>query len=716
MGVKSLLRPKSIAIVGASEKIGPGFNAVKALEFVGYEGDIHLINPRAPELFGRIAYASLDEIPDSVDAVFVAVQADAVVEVAKQAVRKGAGALAILSSGFGETEDGKAAQRALVEIAVANDMAVCGPNCLGLLNFVGRAAMFGTSLPDKVARGGVAAIVQSGSVGIALLNSARGIGFSYLITTGNEAVTTASDYLDAIIDDANVTTILVFAEQIKKPAAFMRAVRRAREANKPVVVLKSGRSRSGKAAVMAHTGAVAGSDEACDAALLAAGAMQVHSLDDLIETALLASKSLTRPTKPMLGGLSLSGGEIALVLDAAEEIGVEFAPLDSALPTVKELLPPFAYLANPLDLTWAGLYDPAVAQGCAEAIASQTNVGMLVLLQDAPAGLGSQQATRYSKLLEAVGRGAASAKIPVVALSNVSDQPHPALQEVADKAKIPYLRGTRVGLSAISRYVTWSTRPAQSLVAGSAREASLEASLAETRFDVVPSHRLAAEHEARDILRSYGVAGPREQFSSSVEGAVAAAADIGFPVVLKGLVENMVHKSDAGLVKVGLVTAEDVRLAAEAMLLSIANLPNHFLGFLVQQKISSLAEIFVGARVDADFGPLVVVGAGGIQVELYKDVAIRMAPINEETATEAIASTKIARLLGGFRGQPAGDVQAVARAMSALSRFIAEFSNRISEIEINPLAVLAKGQGCIALDCVLIPNDLERMHLVEFNR
>ncbi len=270
--------------------------------------------------------------------------------------------MAILSSGFGETEDGKAAQQALVEIAEANDIAVCGPNCLGLLNFVGRAALFGTSLPDHVGRGGVAAIVQSGSVGIALLNSARGIGFSYLITTGNEAVTSAADYIDAVIDDPNVTTILVFAEQIKKPAAFMNALRRARDAGKPVIVLKSGRSQSGKAAVMAHTGAIAGSDEACDAALLAAGAMQVHSIDELIETALLASSIRARPTGAQLGGLSLSGGEIALVLDAAEELGVQFAPLGSAKPKVKELLPPFAHLSNPLDLTWAGLYDPNVAQ------------------------------------------------------------------------------------------------------------------------------------------------------------------------------------------------------------------------------------------------------------------------------------------------------------------------------------------------------------------
>lgn len=205
------------------------------------------------------------------------------------------------------------------------------------------------------------------------------------------------------------------------------------------------------------------------------------------------------------------------------------------------------------------------------------------------------------------------------------------------------------------------------------------------------------------------MAGPREIFSASVEEAVAAAEEIGFPIVLKGLVENMVHKSDAGLVKVGLTSAADVGRAAEVMLQSVAEVPVHrFLGFLVQRKISSLGEIFVGARVDADFGPLVVVGAGGVQVELYKDVAIRLAPIDEKSAQEAIASTKIAQLFGGFRGAPAGDIQAVARTVSALSRFMVDFSDRICEIEINPLAVLEKGQGCVALDCVLIPTNYGR--------
>jgi acetate---CoA ligase (ADP-forming) len=707
MGIRSLLRPQSITIVGASEKVGPGFNAFKALEFVGYEGDVHLVNPRSSELFGRRTYASLNDIPGNIDAVFVAVQAESVVEVAKQAADKNAGALAILSSGFGETQDGVAAQNALVDVAEANDMAVCGPNCLGLLNFTGKSALFGTSLPEQVERGGVAAIVQSGSVGIALLNSVRGIGFSYIITTGNEAVTSAADYMEAVADDPSVTTILVFAEQIKKPAAFMRALRHARAAGKPVVVLKSGRSQSGKAAVMAHTGAIAGSDEACDAALRSAGAIQVHSIDDLIETSLLASKMTLRPTARKLGGLSISGGEIALALDASEDLGLAFAPLGSASSTVKRLLPSFAHLSNPLDLTWAGLYDSTVAMSCAEAIASQPDVGMLVLLQDAPGRLGEQQAGRYATLLEAVARGAEAAKKPFVALSNLSDQPHATLQDMADKFGIAYLRGTRVGLRAVSNYLNWSVGH----VGASEPENPAEANPARSILDGIPSHRLAAEHEAREALKSYGVTSPRDRIVDSAEAAVAAAVEMGFPIVLKGVVANMVHKSDAGLVKVGLRSESDVRRALSAMEASLGAFPaDKFIGFLVQQQVSSLGEIFVGARVDPDFGPLIVVGAGGVQVELYKDVAIRLAPIDEAEAREMIHSTKVSKLFGGFRGAPLADVDAVARTVSAVSRFIASFADRISEIEINPLAVLEQGRGCVALDCVLIPKDHQAIH------
>ena len=330
------------------------------------------------------------------------------------------------------------------------------PTAWACINFAGKTALFGTSLPDQVKRGGIAAVVQSGSIGIALLNSARGLGLSHMITSGNEAVTATADYLEALIDDPAVKTVIVFAEQIRKPAKFMAMTRKAADAGKPVIVLKSGRSDKGQAAVMAHTGAVAGSVEACDAALAASGAIQVFTLDELLETAALVSQVKTRPTARAIGALSLSGGEIALALDAAEENGIAFAPLGRAEAKIKPLMPEFSHLDNPLDFTWVGLYDPKVAEQCAKAMGELKEVGALVLVQDAPTGLGSQQAGRYATLLAAVARGAEAAGKPLIALSNLSDEPHPELARVARETGTPYLRGTREGLAAIARYVRWA--------------------------------------------------------------------------------------------------------------------------------------------------------------------------------------------------------------------------------------------------------------------
>ncbi|MFG1413162.1 acetate--CoA ligase family protein [Xanthobacter sp. VTT E-85241] len=702
MGIESLLRPRSIAIVGASDKVGPGLNAWNALQHVGFEGQVHLVNPRRAELLGQKAHARLADIPGTVDAVFVAVGAEAVAGVAREAVAKGAGALVILSSGFGETgPEGVAAQAELVEIARAHDLAVCGPNCLGLLNFAGKTALFGTSLPDQIARGGIAAVLQSGSVGIALLNSARGLGFSYVVTSGNEAVTTAADYIEAFLDDPAVTTIVVFAEQIKKPQHFIAALRRARAKGKPVIVLKSGRSAKGQEAVKAHTGAVAGSVEACDAALADAGAIQVFSLDELIETALLVSQLAQLPTGRKAAALSLSGGEIALALDMAEEVGFEFAPIaPSTAEELARLLPDYAHIGNPLDLTWAGLYDPEVARGCARAITSQDDVGLLVLLQDAPFGLGAQQAARYSALLKSVAAGARDSSKPLVALSNLSDQPHVELNAAATALGVPYLRGTRAGMMALSRYGRWAAAQAPVRAEG----LSAHAPLARARMSEIPATRLATEREAKTVLAAYGIAGPRELQVTTAEAAVEAAQALGYPVVLKGLVENLVHKSDAGLVKVGLKTPEDVRAAAARMLEAAAAVKTGaVLGLLVQEQASPIAELFIGGRTDPDFGPLIVMGAGGVEVELYKDVAVRLAPITPEQALDALCTTQVSRLLDGWRGKQPADKMAVAQIISALSTFLADFSEEISEVEINPLAVFAAGSGCSALDCVIIP-------------
>jgi len=319
--------------------------------------------------------------------------------------------------------------------------------------------------------------------------------------------------------------------------------------------------------------------------------------------------------------------------------------------------------------------------------------GALILVQDAPSGLGAQQAGRYARLLESVAAGAAAANTPLVALSNVSDQPAPLLQQTADRLNVPYLRGTRVGLGAIASYVRWSKAPSPALPPPRRMSA---------RLDLLPQGRIAAEHEARQALKDYGISGPPERFVSSVEDAVAAAEAVGFPVVLKGIVENVIHKSDAGLVKVGLNSAEDVQRAATQMLRAADQLDGRFLGFLVQRKLSSVCEIFVGARVDPDFGPLVAVGAGGVQVELYKDIAVRIAPLDVNEALQAIGRTRVVKLLTGFRGAPAADIDAVARTISALSHFIADHAGQVVEVEINPLAVMEDKKGCVALDCVVL--------------
>ncbi len=447
-----------MAIVGASDKVGPGLNAWLTLERVGYAGAVYLVTPSRPELFGRRTYPTLDAIPEPVDAVFIAVPQASVVDAVRAAARKGAGGAVVLSSGFGEAGvDGVRAQGELASIAHAHGMAVCGPNCLGFLNFTGRAAAWGTTVPDHVAPGRVAAVVQSGSIGIALLNAGRDIGLSYLVTSGNEAATSAADYIDYLVDDDDVRVIIGFFEQLRHPQRFVAAARRAATLGKPVIVVKSGRSERGRDAVMAHTGAVAGSDEVCDAAFRAAGVIRVGSLDELIEMAALCSGISTRPTKRGVAVLSPSGGEIALALDIADAAGLELPPVGDSAPRLKALLPDFAHVTNPLDLTWAGLYDPAVARQCAEILAAQPSVGTLVLLQDAPRALALQQAERYTRLVRAVGEGAAAAHTPLVVVSNLAVDFHPAFEAAAREAGAPCLRGTAEGLFAVARLARWAT-------------------------------------------------------------------------------------------------------------------------------------------------------------------------------------------------------------------------------------------------------------------
>lgn len=697
MRLDKLLAPRSIAIVGASDKVGPGFNAWNALTAVGFTGETHFVNPKRDTLFGRPCYPSISAIPGEIDAAFLAVPAAHVLSVATEAADKGAGGLAVMSSGFGEAgAEGEAAQAALATLAAERGLAVCGPNCLGFLNFSAGTALFGTSLPDAPQAGDIAAIVQSGSIGIALLNSARGLGFSHLITSGNEAVTTVADYMAPLVDDPGVSVILVFVEELRQPRRFLAEVRRARAVGKPVVVLKSGRTAKGQSAVLAHTGAVAGDIATFDAALAEAGAIAVHSLDELIETALVFS-ALRGPLKAKGAAMvSLSGGEIALALDAGEEAGLDLPAFTSAAGPLAELLPPYSHIANPLDLTWVGLYEPTVAAACVTAIAAQDDIGLLVLLQDAPEGLGAQQVARYSRLLDHVAEGAAAAGLPLVALSNISGGIHPDYAAAAARHGVPTLRGTREGMAALAARLAFAPTPVPAPLASDPAEMGE----AQRRLAALPAGKVVDEVRGREILAAYGVPGLAETVADDAASAVAAAEAIGYPVVLKALVGDVAHKSEHGLVALGLADRGAVERAA-AMLLERAAALAPGARLVVQEMVRPVGELLVGARVDPAFGPVVVVGGGGTEVELYRDVAIRLAPLDVAAARAMIEETRVAKTLAGWRGRPVGDLEAAAAAVAALSRFVADFAGEVSEVEINPLAVLPLGEGCRALDCLI---------------
>ena len=705
MAIDRLLRPRSVAIVGASDKIGPGFNAWNGLKTLGFGGAIHLVNPSRRELLGQACYASLLEVPGDIDAVFIAVQADKVVDAAREAAAKGAGGLAVLSSGFVEAgEQGAALQRGLATLARAHGMAVCGPNCLGFLNFVDRTALFGTSLPSELPVGGTAAIVQSGSIGIALLNAARGLGLSHLVTSGNEAVTTVADYLAFLVEEPGVETVVVFLEQLREPRKFIAACRRARALGKPVIVLKSGRSAMGQQAVTAHTGAVAGSLEASDAALLAAGAVQVFSLDELIETA-VAFATLPRRLKARgVAMVSLSGGEIALALDAADAAGLRLPPPGSAArETLAALLPPHSHIANPLDLTWAGLYDATIARRCVSALGGQDDVGLVVLLQDAPRGLGEQQAKRYATLLAAVADGAADAGVPAVAVSNLCSDIHPDYARTAAEKSVASLRGTAEGIGAIAHCLRWpAASPAADALGGppadgTAREQASAALAAATPGAVLD------ESEARAVLAAYGIPTLSERLVESAEDAGRALQELGGAVVIKALVPGIAHKSEHGLVHLDVRSERQAEQVARELLAKGRSLANGGqVRLLVQPMIAPVAELLVGARVDPEFGPVVVAGLGGVAVELFKDVAVRLAPVSRAEAEEMLQATRAARLLSGWRGKPKGDIAAAAEIVCRLSQAIADLADEVREIEINPLAVLPSGSGCLPLDCLLV--------------
>lgn len=683
-GLGALFHPRAIAVVGASDKPGSvGRDVVENLVERGYDGAVYPVNPRLDTLLGRKVYPRLDALPTPADLVAIAVPAAAAADVLRQAGRAGIPFAVIYASGFAEAgPEGSALQDDLAAAAKETGIRVVGPNCQGLMN-VAEGVHIGFGPPYKLdyLKGHVGLVSQSGAFGNSLLMglSNEGVGVRAYVSTGNEVGTTALDMVQAMLEDPDTHVVAGYVEGLRDAARLPEVAGRARALGKPLVLWKVGRSQAGARAAASHTASLAGDDKLYRAAFRQFGITDVEDIGEMADC-VRALGTRRSANGPRVGVVTVSGGAGVAMADRAEALGLELGPFDAAtVAALRDVLPSFASFANPLDVTAGAVMDAKALSRTLEIVAADPGVDMLAL---AFAGASGRAGVAIA---EAVAAILDASDLPIAISWNAPRDRNAEAYDRLAKLGVPvYATPARAvrGLAAI-----WTAhRPRPYFHLGPRPKAR-------------PA-RLLDEVAAKRFLEGTGIAAPEEAVVRSRHAAVEAADAIGYPVVAKLLSSRIDHKSDLGGVLVGLQNADAVAEAFDILKSLPGTLRLPFEGVLIQQMIADGIEVILGARVDPSFGPIVMVGGGGVFAEVFDDVALRLAPVTEGEARAMIGETRVSRLLRGVRGKGPGDVDALAQAIAGLSRRISAADGQVQEIEINPVFVMKPGEGVIAGDCV----------------
>jgi acetyltransferase len=701
--MSALLRPASIAIVGDTPGSGRGGGIHDQLVRLGYDGPIYPVNPKYSQVRGLPCYPSLLDIPAPVEFAAVALAAGHALRIMQECVQKQVRAVLFIASGFAEAgPGGKAIQDELRRLALAHDIAVCGPNCYGIANIHGRFAAYSGSLAHPLRPGPIALLFQSGALTHSVTDPpmARTSGYSYIITTGNEAVAEIGDYVDAIADDPHTRVIACFVEGFKSPARFFAAVRRAIANGKRLVVLKTGGSELAQRAALAHTGSFTGPDDVYSALFRELGIARVHDLDELIETAELLGAARTLPGRsPAI--VSISGGSCGVAADLAESLGLKLRPFaPTTAERLRAILPPFATANNPLDLTGAIGENPTILSRSLAALADDADVGLIALALNTPIGADEPNRALYRSMSQAMAESAKTAAKQHVIFSLSSGHYDPEVVRIARESGVPLLMGMREALAAIAH--------AQRCAAGARLRAPDELA----GPDQAEAARLVrqagtaslGERLSKRVLAAAGLAVPREFLVAAPEQAVQAAEQLGYPVVLKVDSPDIPHKTEADCVRIGLGSAQEVAAACQTILANARGYrPDARIhGVLVQELVRGGFETIVGVTNHAGLGPAIVFGLGGVLVDALQDWSMRMAPIAREDAAEMIEETRAGRVLQGWRGGPPLDIAALEQALVSVSQLAWQMRDLIAEIDINPLIVLPRGRGVMVLDALIV--------------
>jgi acetate---CoA ligase (ADP-forming) len=675
--VENLLSARSVAIVGASTKGRWPSGIYRNLKAAKFPGNIYLINPNYTEIFDDKCYPNLAALPEVPEHLLMLIPTRAVLGTIEEAAKLGTKAATIYSAGFGEGDDAKGRERAqaMKELCDRTGFVICGPNCMGSFSLPEGLWSFPTPVP-LLKKGPVGLIFQSGgSLGNWVKGaSERGIGFTYAVSSGNEVSLDLVDYLSFLVDQPDTKVITLMVEGVRRPREFMAVAEQALKKNKPILVVKLGRSEMGRRQAISHTGALAGADEVFDAVCHGLGLIRVPTLEDLTEMT-LAFMPGRFPRGSRAAIVVNSGGMKGLLCDHCDELKTNLAQLsDKTKQAVRPLIPEELVVENPLECGVAGFGDEQGFINIVKLHAEDNGVDLLAIHGELPRG-----EKRDPQLFKNL---AAATDKPILAFARSTYSCTDESRVYQGEAGIPFLQAIKPTLRAVAGLGLYGERlqtGIPSLPPGSGKLADLDSD------------------PFNSLLQSRGLTLPRQALVSTPAEAAAKAKEIGFPVALKLIAPEVTHKTESGAVVLGLNSAEEVEAQGKRFL----SLAKGSAKLLVQEMVQG-TEIILGARTDPQYGPFMIVGLGGIFVEVLKDVAVRLLPVSEAEAWAMLKELKGYRILEGLRGQPPRDTAALVKAMVGLSDIFAAHREHLSDLEFNPIMLRAEGQGLAAVDVRMI--------------
>jgi 4-hydroxybutyryl-CoA synthetase (ADP-forming) len=692
--------PKSIAIIGASEKPGVGktifYNIAKH-----FKGKIYPVTPSNPTVGGLTAYKNVLDIPDSIDLAVVAAPSKFTPSVMEEVGKKGIKGAIIVSAGFKEVDEaGAKLEREVGEIAKKYDIKVIGPNCLGIMSFSKDNIMNSTFLKITPKYGNIALVSQSGAICAATVEDAeaQNIGFSKVISMGNKVDMDESDVLELLAEDEDTRVIVMYLEDVRNARRFMEIAKKiTTERKKPIIVLKAGRTAEGAKAAASHTGALGGSDANYEAAFAQCGVIRVDTMGELFDLATAFSK------QPLPDGnvviVSNAGGPAIISTDACSRYGLKMADISSIRDEIAAVIPTYGSPRNPVDIV--GDADYLRFEKVLLLTLAHPNVGSVVTMCTPSATLN------YDDLARILVKMSQQFPNKTILASLMGLAEGMENRRIMSEGGIPYYLYSEPAIRTLKAMYEFKKWVDEASNKGTTLQFAKDTAKVKSIFDNVRKNGRSnlLEEEGYEVLEAYGFPTPKSILCTTEQECMDAVKQIGYPVVMKIVSPDIIHKSDAGGVKVGIKTDDELRNSFRTITENALKYKSDakIKGVLIQEMVKSAKETILGASQDPTFGPVIMFGLGGIYVEVLKDVVFRVVPIDEKEAINMVESIKTIKLLKGVRGEKSSDLKAIADSLQRLSQLVADFPE-IKEFDINPLLVLEEGKGARVVDARIILN------------